>query len=394
MKKVGLSLIIMLSCIAMIKAQWVNLASPTTTNLYATYFSNYDTGYAVGGNINSSLFLKTTNGGADWNVITNTQTKWIYDVVFINDSVGIACGYEGAIYKTTDAGLTWEAKPSQTIAWLYSITKKPDGTLFAVGQDGILIKSINQGDNWTPAVSSTIQTMLDIQFYDNNIGAAVGYAGEMIYTTDGGNNWGVRLMGTPISMTGLWILSPDTLVICGMQGKVYTTFNAGLNFTYSTLCPNDFNAVYFADGLNGHLAGNQKIFETTNGGNSWVEVLPYPAGSGMRDIHISSDNRVMYAVGSDGSIIKNINTIGVDENEMSALEILVYPNPSADLIHIPLVGSYQVYLYNMKGAQIQSAYFNEVNEGFLDVSNLPDGKYILEIIKDQKYSRLTIVIKN
>jgi hypothetical protein len=48
----------------------------------------------------------------------------------------------------------------------------------------------------------------------------------------------------------------------------------------------------------------------------------------------------------------------------------------------------------MKGAQIQSAYFNEVNEGFLDVSNLPDGKYILEIIKDQKYSRLTIVIKN
>ena len=87
----------------------------------------------------------------------------------------------------------------------------------------------------------------------------------------------------------------------------------------------------------------------------------------------------MYAVGSDGSIIKNINTIGVDENEMSALEILVYPNPSADLIHIPLVGSYQVYLYNMKGAQIQSAYFNEVNEGFLDVSNLPDGKYILEI---------------
>jgi hypothetical protein len=59
-----------------------------------------------------------------------------------------------------------------------------------------------------------------------------------------------------------------------------------------------------------------------------------------------------------------------------------------------LIGSYQVYLYNMKGAQKKSAYFNEVNEGFLDVSNLPDGQYILEIIQDQKYSRLQILIKN
>src|SRR5688500_129586 len=183
MKKIFISFLVLI-IISVANAQWFNLNSPTSNYLYSVYFSNYDTGYAVGGNINQSVFLKTVNGGIDWNIQTNTQTKWLYDIVFLNDTTGVACGYDGAMYKTTNAGTSWDAKPSQTTAWLYAIAKKPDGTLFATGTDGVLIKSVNGGDNWSNVVSSTGQTMLDIQFYDNNYGAAVGYAGEMIYTTD------------------------------------------------------------------------------------------------------------------------------------------------------------------------------------------------------------------
>lgn len=97
-----------------LNAQWNNLNSPTNVSLFSTWFSNYNTGYAVGGNLNSSIFIKTTDGGSNWDIITNTQTKWLYDVIFLNDTIGLACGHEGAMYKTMDGGLSWQAKPSQT----------------------------------------------------------------------------------------------------------------------------------------------------------------------------------------------------------------------------------------------------------------------------------------
>ncbi len=375
-----------------VQAQWFNLNSPTSSYLYSTYFANYDTGYAVGGNINQSVFLKTVNGGVDWNIQTNTQTKWLYDLVFLNDTVGVACGYDGAMYKTSDAGANWVAKPSQTTAWLYAIAKRPDGTLFATGTDGTLIKSVNAGDNWSNVVSSTGQTMLDIQFYDNNYGAAVGYAGEMIYTTDGGNNWAIKLMGTPGNITGVWMLSPDTMWTVGLEGKIYKTTNAGTNFSFYTPGLNDFHSIFFSDDLNGYIAGYQKIYQTSNGGNTWNEMAPYPTANGMKDIFVSPDNRVMYGVGDNGAIIKNINTIGVENIEWK--ELGLYPNPADQYAIIPLEGKFTLYVFDTKGCQVMSQSFDSQATSVLDLTNLTDGNYIINIVKNQEGFFGRIVVKH
>jgi photosystem II stability/assembly factor-like uncharacterized protein len=376
--------------VSMINAQWYNLNSPTSSYLYSTYFSNYDTGYAVGGDINQSVFLKTVNGGVDWSIVTNTQTKWLYDLVFLNDTVGVACGYDGAMYKTTDAGLSWSAKPSQTTAWLYAIARKPDGTLYATGTDGALIKSVNQGDNWSNVVSNTGQTMLDIQFYDNNYGSAVGYAGEMIYTTDGGNNWAVKLMGTPGNITGVWMLSPDTIWTVGLQGKVYKTTNAGASFTFFTPGLNDLNTLFFVDDQNGYMAGYQKIYQTTNGGVNWNEMTPYPTANGMKDIFISPDNRVMYGVGDHGAIIKNINTIGIENIALEKL--ILYPNPVDVEIMIPLEGKMELALFDLHGKIIKTKSFEDEVSAKLSVIDIPNGTYIVRIIKNGKafYGRIMV----
>lgn len=376
MKKINLFLLVFFM-VGATQAQWFNLNSPTNNYLYSVYFSNYDTGYAVGGNINQSVFLKTVNGGVDWDLQTNTQTKWMYDVVFLNDTVGISCGYEGAIYKTTNAGVTWNAKPSETTAWLYTIAKRPDGILFATGADGTMIKSVNGGDNWVAVVSNTNKTMLDLQFYDNNYGAAVGYNGEMIYTTDGGNNWAIKLMGTPGNITGVWMLSPDTIWTVGLEGKIYKTTNAGTNFTFTTPGLNDLNSVFFADDMNGYIAGHQKIYQTTNGGANWIEMSPYPTVNGMKDIFISPDNRVMYAVGDNGAIIKNINTIGIDE--LKPNKITLHPNPAKDIVNIPLDGELKVQLIDNKGGIIFSKEITETEEHSIDVSHIQNGNYILQV---------------
>ncbi len=372
------------------RAQWFNLTSPTNNYLYSVYFSNYDTGYAVGGNLHQSVFLKTVNGGIDWSLQTNIQTKWIYDLVFLNDTVGIACGYEGAIYKTTNAGITWDAKPSETTDWLYAIAKRPDGTLFATGTDGTLIKSANNGDNWDFVVSSTGKTMLDIQFYDNNYGAAVGYNGEMIYTTDGGNNWAVKSMGTPGNITGVWMLSPDTIWTVGLEGKIYKTTNAGGSFTFYTPGLNDFNSIFFVDDMNGYIAGHQKIYQTSNGGLIWNEMTPYPTANGMKDIFISPDNRVMYAVGDNGAIIKNVNTIGIDEFNIQKINI--HPNPAENVVKIPLDGELSIRFVDMKGSIVVSLLMNESDDRTIDISKLQNGSYIIQVQKKSNtfYGRIVI----
>jgi photosystem II stability/assembly factor-like uncharacterized protein len=327
----------------------------------------------------------------DWNLQTNTQTKWLYDIVFLNDTTGVACGYDGAMYKTTNAGATWDAKPSQTTAWLYAIAKRPDGVLFATGTDGALIQSVNGGDNWSNVTSSTGETMLDIQFYDNNYGAAVGYAGEMIYTTNGGNNWAVKLMGTPGNITGLWMLSPDTIWTVGLEGKMYKTTNAGANFTFSTPGLNDLNSIFFVDDMNGYIAGYQKIYQTSNGGVNWTEMTPYPTANGMKDIFISPDNRVMYAVGDNGSIIKNINTIGI-ENYMDT-RINCYPNPVSSVMFIPVEGSYTLTVTDMKGSVVQQQKFHETDCGWVDVAGLEQGEYFITIVKEVNIYSSRFIVK-
>jgi len=383
--------LIFLASFAQANAQWFNLTSPTTTHLYSTYFANYDTGYAVGGNINSSVFLKTVNGGSNWYLITNIQTQWLYDVVFLNDTVGLACGYDGPMYKTSDAGVNWVAKPSQTTAWLYSIAKTPDGIIYATGTDGALIKSINGGDNWTNVTSNTAQTMLDLQFYDNNYGAAVGYNGEMIYTTDGGNNWAVKLMGTSNSITGVWMLSPDTIFTCAAAGNIYKTTNAGASFSYVNNGPNDLNSIFFPDNNNGYAVGTQKIYQTTNGGVNWSEMTPLPTANSLKDIFVSSDNAVMYAVGNNGTIIKNINTIGIEENEIK--ELAIYPNPTTGLIYIPVKANSRINVLNLNGAQVKSVDF--VNEDVieLNLNALADGTYIVQCVQNNRSSYGRVVLK-
>jgi photosystem II stability/assembly factor-like uncharacterized protein len=390
MKRILTAIIFLLS-FSQANAQWFNLTSPTTTYLYSTWFANYDTGYAVGGNINSSIFLKTTDGGSNWGLITNIQTQWLYDVVFLNDTTGLACGYDGAMYKTTDAGVSWVAKPSQTTAWLYSIAKKPDGTVYATGQDGALIKSVNSGDNWTNVNSNSGQTMLDLQFYDNNYGVAAGYNGEMIYTTDGGNNWAIKLMGTSHSITGVWMLSPDTIFTCALAGNIYKTTNAGNSFTFVNNSPNDLNAIFFTDDNNGYVVGNQKIYQTTNGGGNWYEMTPLPTANGLKDIFVSPDNRVMYAVGNNGSIIKNINTIGIEETQIEELNI--YPNPTSGIINVPVKVNSKINFFDAKGNLVKS--FDFINEEVtkLNIADLAEGTYIVQYIQNKNTSYGRIILK-
>jgi hypothetical protein len=80
--------------------------------LKSVYFTNLNTGYAVGGNQGfANIIVKTTNGGANWITLNSGSNLELKSVCFVNDTVGYICGLSGLILKTTTGGEPIGIKP-------------------------------------------------------------------------------------------------------------------------------------------------------------------------------------------------------------------------------------------------------------------------------------------
>ena len=76
--------------------------------MFSIYFTNSNTGWAVG----AGIILKTTDGGTNWNPQITGTSYQLYSVHFSDSNFGWAVGYDGnassgIILKTTDGGINW-----------------------------------------------------------------------------------------------------------------------------------------------------------------------------------------------------------------------------------------------------------------------------------------------
>jgi photosystem II stability/assembly factor-like uncharacterized protein len=81
--------------------------------------------YAAG---HGRAFIKSTNGGVNWEVLTNRIPNWnypnqsgIYSLSFTSIQTGYICGSRGKVYKTTDGGYNWSDLPTGITTELGSI---------------------------------------------------------------------------------------------------------------------------------------------------------------------------------------------------------------------------------------------------------------------------------
>ncbi len=91
------------------QAQWVPITSPTGNNLYQIDFVNDSVGFIGGG---GGITLKTTDGGQNWNIV-GSAPQIILRMDFVNDSIGYAVNDfpmfmpPSDYMKTTDGGVNW-----------------------------------------------------------------------------------------------------------------------------------------------------------------------------------------------------------------------------------------------------------------------------------------------
>lgn len=228
---------------------WFPQNSGITSALYDIYFVNDTMGWAVGDN---ETILKTVNGGEIWYPQTISD---LYDalssVYFADENHGwVVETHYGRIHRTTNSGLTWT-------------TIKPDGSL-----DFGALQFMDKDFGWC------------VQNYD-----AVSDETDtacVLNSTDGGLTWLRKLTVTPDvhfgsvffldSLTG-WAAGSYDSAVAITTGTVYKTTDSGETWEMQTdSLEIPVYDIQFMDDSTGWIVGNAPglIAKSTDGGATWT----------------------------------------------------------------------------------------------------------------------------
>lgn len=307
-------------------SQWVPQSSGTTNILTNIFFSDQNTGTAIG---LSGTIRRTTNGGSNWSSQTIAAGN-LYGVYFTNSNTGYVCGDGGIVAKTTNGGTSWviQTVPVELYRGIYFTD---DNTGYACGSSGLVIKTTSGGSSWVTQITPNANFLNNIGFLDAQTGFSVGSAGTAIKTTDGGNNWSALNTGTGTLLFGLAVTSSSVIYAAGEGGFLIKSTNGGNNWIVQNSNASDriFN-LHFTNSNTGSGVGlSSNIIRTTNGGANWWAQNSGLSGQDWYGVYFSSP-LTGYAAGSNGNIIKTIT---------GGFQI-----PSAPNLLLPLNGAINVSL--------------------------------------------------
>ncbi|MBE0637853.1 MAG: T9SS type A sorting domain-containing protein [Bacteroidales bacterium] len=307
-------------------AQWFPLNSGATNGLSSVYFTDEDTGYAVGWN---GAILKTTDGGYNWENQVSGTTNSLASVYFTNTNTGFVVGDSGTILKTTNGGIVWEALESGTSEPLSSVHFPDTETGYVVGNGAIILKTTDGGEIWTSQYwgTQTLTWLNTVHFTDSNTGYACGgqlggclqQNGIILKTTDGGVEWTLSLL-FGIEYGVLYSLSAvdsNTVFAIGSSEEgpahtdLVTTIDGGINWSAIYISGSQTRSVFFIDSQTGFVVGRESedgdgtVLKTTDGGLTWME-QPVGIPVWLNSVHFPTQN-TGYIVGDNGIILKTTN---------------------------------------------------------------------------------------
>ncbi len=280
--------------------------------IYAGFIGNYDPQrYFVENGI-----LRTENLGENWDLLTrDIADKFITSIAIDpNDKNILYAGTLQGIYKSIDAGNSWIRSDSGR-----------------VGHEQIGVIAIDQFSNQT--------------IYAGTIGGGnITEPHGIFKSNDGGNSWEFSSAGLPISQFFMvWDLAinpcnPKCIFAVLFGRGIFKSSNAGgwwqqvgnnldNNRLYSiAIDPSDTNIVY---------AAGEKIFLSTDAGNTWEEIMQgVPEHFGyVNEIRIDLDDpRYVYAATYGSGVLRLFRpNSGVNEDVQIIPETFAlkqnYPNP-------------------------------------------------------------------
>jgi photosystem II stability/assembly factor-like uncharacterized protein len=212
------------------------------------------------------------------------------DTYFVNTDVGFVAGYNGDIYKTTDSGKTWGKKNSGTTLHLHSIFFLNENVGFISSQSmncldsdcnkgSVLLKTTDGGETWTKYFFPDYYRILSLKFFDELKGIAIIYTPgnpgsikeNVATTSDGGLSW--NLMDLEIIPGADKLFFADNLIyITGKNQRIFKSSDNG-NTWETIYTPGQANHyarnLYFINGKVGIIDAETEVYKTTDGGSTW-----------------------------------------------------------------------------------------------------------------------------
>ena len=407
-------LLIGLFFIDIAKAQWIKHTINEDIHLKSVYFTDANTGYAVGdscyfvGSVGhcDGIILKTNDGGTNWTVQIGGLDHILFSVFFLDANIGFAAGDDGIFLKTTNGGTDWTSQTIDSTYALQTVFFTNPRTGYAVGgiNDGgtyyktLIIKTTNGGANWMPLSSGLTNNFVhSIYFTGTNTGFAVADSGIILKTTDAGNSWNIQAFDC-FYMFSVHFVNDNTGYAVGNKwvsqeqryyGDIYKTTDGGISWILKKsilLSANyigQFNSVFFIDADTGYIVGNgRNIIKTVNGGEDWTE---QPLGNlyYLNNVFFADDN-TGYAVGDYGMIFKTTNG-GFCEVKTSKEYFKIYPNPVSGQLTIEtaqLKNENTLTISNISGQELIRQQLNNCKIQ-IDISNLTSGIYFVKLVSDE-----------
>ncbi len=289
--------------------QLLNTGLTTPLKIYSMYFtpqSNYQTGYAVGGQYyQTGLVIKTTDGGDTWSAPVVVTGDILYGVWFIDDNTGFVCSANGKVFMTTDGGAGWTIVLDDPTASFGRIVFK-DSQIGVVGGTGVIYTTFNGGLAWIPSPGGSAYNVQDITWGGGNTWYLAGYE-KVAKSTDNGVGWTTIHNQAGDLLLGIDSRNSSTLAACGDYGYIYLSNDAGV--TWSSLSVDDmlFHDILYVDSCNIYACATPgMIYKSTDGGASFTNT-DYLGDFGMFSF-FKTDSNWIYVSGSSGNIWRKQDT--------------------------------------------------------------------------------------
>ena len=337
------SLFILIICFVSIhlygQHRWQRMPSPVNDDLYDVFFLNDTLGWIC--SYVSSTVMHTSDGGQTWNVQARFDSLLFVRIQFFDASHGWLCGDRGVIYKTTDGGSSWinmspgilkpftEANNSWRVLFYNMYFFGPDKG-FVMGvilnprvnkQDFFFLMTEDGGQNWIPNESAPEEQLYATVFIDDKLGYTTGM-GAVYRTLDRGRTWLAVYRGIPDQLRGLFFLNEKVGWACGFAGQVIRTTDGGNSWKETQVTSNRLRSIGFVDDMYGFAVGDRNAEDAVLYQTHDGGVSWHASELDCPDLfrmHLSPN--AIWIVGKKGTILKGDRTVNLYAKEPIVIHI-------------------------------------------------------------------------
>lgn len=401
------------------QGSWTILQQPTQKNLKSVFFIDSLKGWIAG---DSGLIFFTSDGGNNWVLQQSNVNTPIHDIYFLDSLHGWGLTWHQNMHgplgttflKTTNGGLNWNVEQyPKDFTFFYSIIFSDTLNGWVCGFPGSILRTNNGGIEWSEVKFTNVQfsefPIFKIRFFNQNFGIGCGGVidifGVIWRTTDGGEFWDSFPIG-PEPINDFQIISEDFVFAVGGDYEYGTAVShstdMGLTWDYRTLDIFGIaNSVAFRNPEEGwlNLKGERKFLVTIDSGRTWSEYL-VPDSLQPNKI-IFTDSLHGYAICDSGYVLKykpKLETLVYDnhshhKSSEKIFEVKIFPNPvnSIAKVQFQLASSsyVKVEVFSILGEKIKTLAENYFESGIhqlsFDVSQLKSGIYFIKCAQNKNF---------